>query len=63
MEFETKKQRSNYFRSVNTIINDGPAAQPERAKVICGFDLNARAYSSLVFGDLVRFFGFPPTLL
>jgi hypothetical protein len=26
MEFETKKQRSNYFRSVNTIINDGPAA-------------------------------------
>jgi hypothetical protein len=23
MEFETKKQRSNYFRSVNTIINDG----------------------------------------
>jgi hypothetical protein len=29
MEFETKKQRSNYFRSVNTIINDGPAARPE----------------------------------
>jgi hypothetical protein len=28
MEFETKKQRSNYFRSVNTIINDGPAARP-----------------------------------
>jgi hypothetical protein len=26
MEFETKKQRNNYFRSVNTIINDGPAA-------------------------------------
>jgi hypothetical protein len=26
MEFETKKQRSNYFRSMNTIINDGPAA-------------------------------------
>jgi hypothetical protein len=23
MEFETKKQRNNYFRSVNTIINDG----------------------------------------
>jgi hypothetical protein len=29
MEFETKKQRSNHFRSVNTIINDGPAARPE----------------------------------
>jgi hypothetical protein len=28
MEFETKKQRSNYFRSVNTITNDGPAARP-----------------------------------
>jgi hypothetical protein len=25
MEFETKKQRNNYFRSVNTIINDSPA--------------------------------------
>jgi hypothetical protein len=33
MEFETKRQRNNYFRSVNTIINDGPAAQPEWAKV------------------------------
>jgi hypothetical protein len=33
MEFETKKKRSNYFRSVNTIINDGPAAQPEWDKV------------------------------
>jgi hypothetical protein len=33
MEFETKKQRNNYFRFVNTIINDGPAAQPEWAKV------------------------------
>jgi hypothetical protein len=33
MEFETKKQRSNCFRSVNTIINDGPAARPEWAKV------------------------------
>jgi hypothetical protein len=33
MEFETKKQRSNYFRSVNTIINDGLAARPEWAKV------------------------------
>jgi hypothetical protein len=26
LEFETKKQRNNYFRSVNTIVNDGPAA-------------------------------------
>jgi hypothetical protein len=33
MEFETKKQRNNYFRSVNTIINDGPAARLEWAKV------------------------------
>jgi hypothetical protein len=32
MEFETKKHRSNYFRSVNTIINDGPAARKEWAK-------------------------------
>jgi hypothetical protein len=27
MEFETKKQRNNYFRSENTIISDGPAAR------------------------------------
>jgi hypothetical protein len=33
MEFETKTQRNNYFRSMNTIINDGPAARPEWAKV------------------------------
>jgi hypothetical protein len=33
MEFETKRQRNNYFRSVNTVINDGPAARPEWAKV------------------------------
>jgi hypothetical protein len=33
MAFETKKQRNSYFRSVNTIINDGPAARPEWAKV------------------------------
>jgi hypothetical protein len=33
MEFDTKKQRNNYFRSVNTIINDGPTAQPEWVKV------------------------------
>jgi hypothetical protein len=33
MEFETKRQRNNYFRSVNTVINDGPAARPKWAKV------------------------------
>jgi hypothetical protein len=33
MKFETKKQRKNYFRSVNTIINNSPAARPEWAKV------------------------------
>jgi hypothetical protein len=33
VEFETKRQRNNYFRSVNTIINDGLAARPEWAKV------------------------------
>jgi hypothetical protein len=33
MEFETKRQRNNYFKSMNTIINDGPAAHPEWAKV------------------------------
>jgi hypothetical protein len=33
MEFETKMQINNYFRYVNTVINDGPAARPEWAKV------------------------------
>jgi hypothetical protein len=33
MEFESKRQRNNYFRSMNTIINDGPDARPEWAKV------------------------------
>jgi hypothetical protein len=33
MEFETKRQSNNYFRYVNTIINDGLAAPPEWAKV------------------------------
>jgi hypothetical protein len=33
MEFETKRQRNNHFRSMNTIINDGTAARPEWAKV------------------------------
>jgi hypothetical protein len=33
MKLETKRQRNNYFRFVNTIINDGPAARLEWAKV------------------------------
>jgi hypothetical protein len=33
MEFETKTQRNIYFRSVNTIINDGPDVRTEWAKV------------------------------
>jgi hypothetical protein len=33
MEFKKKRQRNNYFRSVNTITNDGPAARPEWVKV------------------------------
>jgi hypothetical protein len=37
MEFETKRQRNNYFRSVNTIINDGSAARLESAKVPISF--------------------------
>jgi hypothetical protein len=30
---EEESPRNNYFRSANTIINDGPAARPEWAKV------------------------------
>jgi hypothetical protein len=37
MEFETKRQRNNYFGSVNTIINDCPAARPEWDKVSITF--------------------------
>jgi hypothetical protein len=33
MEFETKRQRNNYFRFVNTVINDGPTTRPEWDKV------------------------------
>jgi hypothetical protein len=32
MEFKTKRHKNNYFRSVNTIINDG-SARREWAKV------------------------------
>jgi hypothetical protein len=33
MEFKTKRQRNYYLRSVNTIINDGPATRPKWTKV------------------------------
>jgi hypothetical protein len=37
MEFETKRKRNNYFRSVNTVINDGPTTRPEWSKVLITF--------------------------
>lgn len=37
MEFETKRQRNNCFRSVNMFINDGPTVMPEWAKVTITF--------------------------
>jgi hypothetical protein len=51
MEFETKKQRSNYFRSVNTIINDGPAARPEWAKVPITFTEEDFRLKSAIHND------------
>jgi hypothetical protein len=51
MEFETKKQRSNYFRSVNTIINDGPAARPEWAKVPITFTEEDFRLKSTIYND------------
>jgi hypothetical protein len=51
MEFETKKQRSNYFRSVNTIINDGPAARPEWAKVPITFTEKDFMLKSTIHND------------
>jgi hypothetical protein len=51
MEFETKKQRSNYFRSVNTIIKDGPAARPEWAKVPITFTEEDFRLKSAVHND------------
>jgi hypothetical protein len=51
MEFETKKQRSNYFRSVNTIINDGPAARPEWAKVPITFTEEDFKLKSTIHND------------
>jgi hypothetical protein len=37
MGFDTKRQRNNYFRFVNTVINGGPATRPEWAKVLITF--------------------------
>jgi hypothetical protein len=51
MEFETKKQRSNYFRSVNTIINDGTAARPEWAKVPITFTEEDFRLKSAIHND------------
>jgi hypothetical protein len=51
MEFETKKQRSNYFRSVNTIINDGPAARLEWAKVPITFKEEDFRLKSAIHND------------
>jgi hypothetical protein len=50
-EFETKKQRNNYFRSVNTIINDGPAARPEWAKVPITFTEEDFRLKSAIHND------------
>jgi hypothetical protein len=51
MKLETKKQRSNYFRSVNTIINDGPAARPEWAKVPITFTEEDFRLKSAIHND------------
>jgi hypothetical protein len=51
MEFETMKQRSNYFRSVNTIINDGTAARPEWAKVPITFTKEDFRLKSTIHND------------
>jgi hypothetical protein len=51
MEFKTKKQRNNYFRSVNTIINDGLAARPEWAKVPITFTKEDFKLKSTIHND------------
>jgi hypothetical protein len=51
MEFETNKQRNNYFRSVNTIINDGPAARPEWDKVPITFTEEDFELKSVIHND------------
>jgi hypothetical protein len=51
MEFETKKQRNNYLRSVNTIINDGPGSRPEWAKVPITFTKEDFKLKSAIHND------------
>jgi hypothetical protein len=51
MEFEIKRQRNNYFRSVNTIINDDPAARPEWAKVPITFTEEDFRLKSTIHND------------
>jgi hypothetical protein len=51
LEFKTKKQKSNYFRSVNTIINDGPAARSEWAKVPITFTEEDFKMKSAIHND------------
>jgi hypothetical protein len=51
MEFETKKQKNNYFRFVNTIINDGPAARPEWAKVPITFTKEGFKLKFMIYND------------
>jgi hypothetical protein len=51
MEFETKKQRNNYFRSVNTIINDGPTSRLEWAKVPITFTEEDFKLESAIHND------------
>jgi hypothetical protein len=51
MEFETKKQRNNYFTSVNTIINDGPTVRPEWAKVPITFTEEDFKLKSAIHND------------
>jgi hypothetical protein len=51
MVFETKKERSNYFRSMSTIINGGPAARPEWAKVTITFTEEDFRLKSAIHND------------
>jgi hypothetical protein len=51
IEFETKKQRSNYFRSVNTIINHDTAARPEWVKVPITFTEEDFRLKSAIHND------------
>jgi hypothetical protein len=50
-EFETKRQRNNYFRYVNTNINDGPVERPEWAKVPITFTEEDFKLKSMIHND------------